>query len=54
VRELMGRDFWSYGVEPNRKALEAFLQHHHSQGLSPRLMKVEELFHPSVYETFKL
>jgi 4,5-dihydroxyphthalate decarboxylase len=54
VRELMGRDFWSYGVEPNRKGLEAFLHHHHSQGLSPRLMKVEELFHPSVYETFKL
>jgi len=54
VRELMGQDFWSYGVEPNRPTLEFFLRHHHSQGLSPRLMKVEELFHPSVYETFKL
>jgi 4,5-dihydroxyphthalate decarboxylase len=54
VRELMGRDFWSYGVEPNRKALGAFLRHHHSQGLSPRLVTVEEMFHPSVYETFKL
>jgi 4,5-dihydroxyphthalate decarboxylase len=54
VRELMGRDFWSYGVEPNRKALEFFLRHHHAQGLSPRLMRVEEMFHPSVYETFKL
>jgi 4,5-dihydroxyphthalate decarboxylase len=54
VRELMGHDFWSYGVEPNRHTLEFFLRHHHSQGLSPRLMKVEELFHPSVYETFKL
>ncbi len=54
VREMMGQDFWSYGVEPNRKALEVFLRHHHSQGLSPRLMKVEEMFHPSVYETFKL
>jgi len=51
---MMGYDFWSYGVAPNRKTLEAFLHHHHSQGLSPRLMKVEELFHPSVYETFKL
>ncbi len=54
VRELMGDDFWSYGVEPNRHALEYFLRHHHSQGLSPRLMKVEELFHPSVYEMFML
>ena len=54
VRELMGHDFWSYGVEPNRHTLEVFLRHHHSQGLSPRLMKVEEMFHPSAYETFKL
>ena len=54
VRELMGEDFWAYGVEPNRNALEMFLRHHHSQGLSPRLMKVEEMFHPAVYETFKL
>lgn len=54
VRALMGPDFWSYGVEPNRHGLEVFLRHHHAQGLSPRLMTVEELFHPSVYETFKL
>lgn len=54
ARDLMGEDFWAYGVEPNRKTLESFLHHHHAQGLSPRLMKVEELFHPSVYETFKL
>jgi 4,5-dihydroxyphthalate decarboxylase len=54
VRELMGEDFWSYGVAPNRHTLEVFLRHHHSQGLSPRLMTVEELFHPSVYETFKV
>jgi 4,5-dihydroxyphthalate decarboxylase len=54
ARDLMGDDFWAYGVEPNRKTLETFLRHHHSQGLSPRVMRVEEMFHPSVYETFKL
>ena len=54
ARDLMGEDFWAYGVEPNRRTLESFLHHHHAQGLSPRLMKVEEMFHPSVYETFKL
>ncbi len=54
ARDLMGEDFWAYGVEPNRRTLETFLRHHHSQGLSPRVMKVEEMFHPSVYETFKL
>ncbi len=50
----MGDDFWPYGIEPNRKTLETFLRHHHAQGLSPRLVKVEELFHPSTYETFKV
>jgi 4,5-dihydroxyphthalate decarboxylase len=54
ARDLMGQDFWAYGVEPNRKTLETFLRHHHAQGLSPRVVKVDELFHPSVYETFKL
>ena len=54
ARAQMGEDFWSYGLNANRKTLETFLRHHHSQGLSPRLMKVEEMFHPSVYETFKL
>ena len=38
ARELMGEDFWSYGVTANRKALEAFLRHHHAQGLSSRLV----------------
>jgi 4,5-dihydroxyphthalate decarboxylase len=54
ARELMGDDYWSYGVAANRKTLENFLTHHHSQGLSPRLLKVEELFHPGTLETFKL
>jgi 4,5-dihydroxyphthalate decarboxylase len=54
ARELMGHDFWAYGLEPNRKTLEAFLRHHHAQGLSRRLVKPEELFHPSTHESFKL
>ena len=54
TRELMGDDYWPYGVAPNRKTLETFLRHHHGQGLSARLVKVEELFHPSTYETFKI
>jgi 4,5-dihydroxyphthalate decarboxylase len=54
ARALMGADFWSYGVGANRKTLEAFLRHHHSQGLSPRLVTPEELFHPGTLESFKL
>jgi 4,5-dihydroxyphthalate decarboxylase len=54
ARALMGEDFWPYGVEENRKVLETFLRHHHAQGLSSRLVKVEELFHPATLETFKV
>jgi len=54
ARALMGEDFWSYGVAPNRKALETFLRHHHAQGLSPRLMTPEEMFHPGTQEIFKV
>src|SRR5690242_489228 len=44
ARELMGSDYWSYGMQANRKTLETFLRHHHAQGLSSRQVKVEELF----------
>ena len=54
TRELMGDDFWPYGLESNRKQLEVFLRHHHSQGLSSRLVKPEELFHPGTHESFKI
>ena len=54
ARAFMGHDFWSYGLEPNRKTLETFLRHHHAQGLSSRLLKPEELFHPATHETFKI
>jgi 4,5-dihydroxyphthalate decarboxylase len=54
ARALMGDDFWPYGLEANRKTLEAFLRHHHAQGLSSRLVKPEELFHPGTLESFKI
>jgi 4,5-dihydroxyphthalate decarboxylase len=54
ARALMGEDYWSYGFAANRKTLETFLHHHHSQGLSPRLVTPEEMFHPGTLETFKL
>ena len=54
ARALMGDDFWSYGVETNRKVLDYFLAQHHGEGLSSRHVRVDELFHPATYETFKL
>jgi 4,5-dihydroxyphthalate decarboxylase len=54
ARDLLGADFWSYGLSTNQTTLESFLHHHHQQGLSHRLMTPRELFHPSTYETVKV
>jgi 4,5-dihydroxyphthalate decarboxylase len=43
----MGTDFWPYGLEPNRKTLDAFLRHHFDQGLGARKLSLEEPFVPS-------
>lgn len=51
-RALLGEDFWSYGLEPNRTVLETFLRYHHAQGLSPRLLRPEELFAPETLQSF--
>ena len=50
----MGPDFWSYGAAPNHHVLDKFLHHHHAQGLSTRRLHVEELFHPSTLESYKI
>lgn len=54
ARALMGEDFWPYGVEPNRRTLEAFLDAHHRQGLSTRRVALEELFHSSALESVRV
>lgn len=54
ARMLMGEDFWPYGLAPNRHVLERFLERHHTEGLSSRLVKPEELFHPAALETHKI
>jgi len=45
-RALMGENFWPYGVEANRAALEACLRYHREQGILKRTYTIEELFAP--------
>lgn len=54
IRELMGRDFWPYGVEPNRKAIEIFLRYGVEQGLTPTKLAVEDLFAKETQDTFHI
>jgi len=46
TRALMGDDFYAYGMERSRMAIEALCRYSFEQGLSPTLLTVEELFHP--------
>jgi 4,5-dihydroxyphthalate decarboxylase len=54
ARALMGPDFWSYGAAANHHVLDKFLHHHLAQSLSGRRLKVEELFHRSTLESYKI
>lgn len=42
--ELMGSDFWPYGLKPNELALDKFLQYHSEQGLSKYKIEPKDLF----------
>ncbi len=52
--ELMGEDYFPYGIEPNRKTLEAFLGYAHEQGVCKNLLTIEELFPKSLYTTHRV
>lgn len=54
ARDTMGHDYWSYGVSRNRATIDAFLHHHHAQGLSQRRLQLEEIFHSATYETYSI
>jgi 4,5-dihydroxyphthalate decarboxylase len=42
--DIMGENFWPYGVEPNRKTLSTMARYSYEQGLAVRLVGVEEMF----------
>lgn len=50
TRALMGENFWPYGIEANREALDTLFEYSHEQGLARRELKIEELFHPSTLD----
>lgn len=54
AREFIGADIWPYGYEANKAVVEAFLDHHHRQGLSPVRINVEDIFHPATLEAARI
>ena len=53
-RKMFGKEQWPYGIESNRKTLEAFLQFGYEQGTLHRKLEIEELFPEEVRHHFKL
>lgn len=48
VAEILGKDFWPYGIAPNRQVIEALCQYTWEQGLVPEKADISELFATSV------
>jgi 4,5-dihydroxyphthalate decarboxylase len=51
THQLMGADFWTYGLAANQLTLRTFLRYSHEQGLASRHLDPAELFAPETRET---
>ncbi|HXG52319.1 MAG TPA: ABC transporter substrate-binding protein [candidate division Zixibacteria bacterium] len=54
IRDLMGEDYWPYGLEPNRRNLETLNGYLHEQGLVAAPLVLDELFARETLEAFKI
>jgi 4,5-dihydroxyphthalate decarboxylase len=52
--ELMGSQFWPYGVERNRQALTRFLRYAREQGITDQALAPEDLFAPETLTAAKV
>ncbi len=52
AKTIFGDDFFPYGIDANRKTLDAFLQYAHEQGVCHRRLAPEDIFLPQVQERF--
>jgi 4,5-dihydroxyphthalate decarboxylase len=54
TRAVLGDDYWPYGLESNRRALDALVRYSFEQGLAARLLQVDELFAPSTLDAYRI
>jgi 4,5-dihydroxyphthalate decarboxylase len=50
ARRALAVDPYPYGVKSNKKVLETVAEYSHEQGLTPRVMRMEEIFAPSTLD----
>ncbi len=49
--QVLGDDYWRYGIEASRKEPESVMRYACEQGLVKRHLEFEPLFHPSTLES---
>lgn len=54
ARELMGEDYWRYGVSENAGEIETMTRYSFEQGLSARKLTAQDLFAKSTFALAKL
>ena len=52
--QLMGADYWRYGIEECRHEIEALARYSYNDGLSERLLTPEDLFAESTFDISKI
>lgn len=46
TKELMGENFWPYGIEKNKITLRKLFEYSYKQGLASKHLRIEDIFHP--------
>ena len=54
TKQVMGEDYWPYGIDANRHTLETMARYSYEQGLATRLLGVEEMFAESAMSVTKV
>jgi hypothetical protein len=50
-RAVLGEDWWPYGIEANRKSIDAVLRYHFEQGIIARRFTIDDVFEPELLTT---
>ncbi|WP_428492619.1 hypothetical protein [Rhodopila sp.] len=50
-RELLGEDWWPYGIAANRDAIGAVPRYNYQQGITRRRFSIEDIFLPYLLDT---
>jgi 4,5-dihydroxyphthalate decarboxylase len=54
TKQVLGDDYWPYGLADNEHTLAVFLRYHHEQGLSPEPLLPRDLFAPETLEVTRV